>query len=204
MAEKPAPHVVLLVEGSDDVAFFESLAENLALSNIRVEAVSGKYNFREYLKVFVNQRPGFHEIDVLVIVRDADEQPEGAFQSACGALETVDLAVPDRPFTITGQRPRIAVIILPDADQPGELEDLCLQALEDNPIVTCIEKYFQCLEKAKVDLPKKIAKIKIHTFLDVQTTPTLKFEDSIRQHHWPFEHEAFDKMKAFLRLLASA
>jgi len=64
---------------------------------------------REALKALV-ATPGFSDVVSLVIARDADENPKGAFQSVQDSLKSVGLPSPAGPFELYGREPQVMVI----------------------------------------------------------------------------------------------
>jgi hypothetical protein len=70
---------------------------------------------------------GFQDVVSRGIVRDADSDPVGAFQSVTDALRNANLPVPEQILIPTGQKPKVAVIILPKPHAHGMMEDLYLE-----------------------------------------------------------------------------
>lgn len=77
-------------------------------------------------------------------MRDADENARAAFQSICSALKFVGLPVPPAPMVSSGSNPSVAAFVLPGEDKPGALEDLCLEAFQGEPVMSCVKEYFGC------------------------------------------------------------
>lgn len=59
------------------------------------------------------------------------------------------LPVPTCPLEPVGNNIRVIVMILPGADEVGALEELCLKAVDQDPAMMCVEKYFKCLENIR-------------------------------------------------------
>jgi len=127
---------LLVVEGREEELFFEALIEHLGLQNIQTMPIGGKEQLRRNLKALVVS-PGFSEVISLGVVRDANTDPGAAFQSVHDALQAVNLPAPERPLAPVGERPRVAVLILPEVSMPGMLEDLCLKAVVQDPAMLC-------------------------------------------------------------------
>jgi len=115
---------VLVVEGREEELFFGAFIQHLGLQNIQTMPIGGKEQLRRNLKALVVS-PGFSEVIFLGVVRDANADPGAAFQSVHDALQAVNLPAPEYPLVPVGERPRVAVMILPEASAPGMLEDLC-------------------------------------------------------------------------------
>lgn len=174
---------LLLVEGKDEEAFFTQLLLELALADIQIHAVGGKTRFRDRLKVLL-EAPGHEIITSLGIVRDADTSPDSAFDSICGALGELNLAVPSVPLQTAGEAPHVTVMILPDAESMGMLEDLCLVSMADDPAMACVEAYFECLEEqiAPENFPKNLAKARLRAFLSALEWCEEAYFESIQEY----------------------
>lgn len=192
----------LLVEGREEELFFEALIKYLGLQNIQIMPFGGKKNLRPFLKALV-MSPGFSEVISLGVVRDANRDPHGAFQSVHDALHAASLPVPNCPLTPFGERPRVAVLILPGSDRGGALEDLCLDAVAQDPSMRCVERYFKCLEQEGLSLPDNISKAKVQVFLASRHKAGLRLGEAAQAGYWPWEAEAFGNVKDFLQRIFS-
>jgi len=193
---------LLVVEGDEDKAFFEAFVRYLRLENIQIMPIGGKTQLRRNLKLLVKS-PGFFEVRSLGIIRDADENPDAAFQSVRDALRNAGLPAPERPLSPTSLSPKVTVMILPNEYESGRLETLCLKAVKDNPAMICVDEYFQCLQRRSLTLPKNMDKAKIHVFLASKEEPDKRLGEAAQAGYWPWEAEAFDQVKTFLRQLCS-
>ncbi|MGC8878302.1 MAG: DUF3226 domain-containing protein [Anaerolineae bacterium] len=89
---------LLVVEGKEEELFFEAFNRHLGLQKIQVLPIGGKDRLRETLKALVKS-PGFSEkVASLGIIRDADTDPQAAFQSVCDTLRAAGLPIPARPL----------------------------------------------------------------------------------------------------------
>lgn len=159
------PTKLLLVEGDDEVNFFSALMKELNLENIQVRDVGGKSKFRARLKA-VTQSSDYQAVVSVGIVRDADENPKATFDSICGALQAAKLPFPEKPLRpVVKDGLRVVVMILPDGETPGMLEDLCLESVKEDPAMPCVDEYFRCLENRLADLPGNMAKARVRAFL---------------------------------------
>lgn len=91
-------------------------------------------------------------------------------------------------------------IVLPEAAR-GALEDLCLAAVAGDPAMACVEGYFECLDSRGM-LPRQISKGKLHAFLASRETPGRRLGEAAKAGDWPWDSDAFDGVKAFLRTVA--
>jgi len=190
---------LLLVEGKDDEKFFGALIRHLEIPNVQIIRIGSGREARKHLKA-VKDTSGFHKVRSLGIVRDADNYPDRAFQSICDALDYAGLPVPDEPITPVGNNPCLAVLILPGADKPGALEDLCLQAVRGDPAMHCVNQYFKCLEGKGFSLPRNMSKAKVQVFL-ASKPKALRLGEAAEAGFWPWDAKSFEHVKDFLQKL---
>lgn len=193
---------LLVVEGKDEVFFFGALLSYLVLQDIQAVDMEGKTNLRSRLDAIVKS-PGFPNVSCLGVVRDADSDPIAAFQSVRDALDAVGLPVPNEPLTFIGQNPQVAVVILPEKDKTGMLEDLCLKSVEQDPAIPCVEQYFQCRPQQGVSLPHHMAKARVRVFLASRPEPDKRLGEAAQAGYWPLDSEAFTQLKRFLQQIRS-
>ena len=191
---------LLVVEGHDDELFFNALVKHLNLGDIQVLPIGGKTKLRENLRVLAIS-PGFSDAASLTIVRDADDNPKGAFQSVQDALKSADLTSPTKPFELCGQEPQIMIMILPEESKTGALEDLCLNSVAEDAIIYCVEKHFSCLEEQKISLPKNPAKAKVQVFLGSKKESGKRLGEAAQAGYWPMDSDAFTQIRKCLREL---
>ena len=193
---------LLIVEGKDEELFFDAFIHDLGLKSIQVMPIGGKTKLRENLKALVRSSR-FSKVRSIGIIRDADEDPIAAFQSVRDALRNAEIPAPERPLSPTSLSPKVTVMILPNEYESGRLETLCLKAVKDNPAMICVDEYFQCLQRRSLTLPKNMDKAKIHVFLASKEEPDKRLGEAAQAGYWPWEAEAFDQVKTFLRQLCS-
>lgn len=173
---------LLLVEGKDEVNVFKKLLSDLELREVDVRAVGGRTRFRDRLKVVV-EGPGHEILTSIGIVRDADTDPNAAFDSVCSALEAIGLPIPTVPLQSAGKAPRVTVMILPGRGRKGMLEDLCLDSVADDPAMFCVKAYFECLAEQIDELfPNNLAKARVRTFLAAMEWIEEAYFASIQEH----------------------
>jgi len=203
MALKIEQPNVLVVEGKEEELFFEALIKHLKLQDIQIMPIGGKEKLRGNLKALV-QTPGFSEVIFLGVVRDADANPDTAFQSVRDALRAAGLPTPECPLLPVGEKPRVAVLILPGVDTVGTLEDLCLRAVAQDPAMVCVENYFKCLEQMGLFLPyNMMSKAKVQVFLASRPKAGLRLGEAAKAGYWPWETEAFEQVRNFLQQITS-
>lgn len=194
---------LLIVEGKSDKKFFESLLKNLSIDTIQVLDIGGKSNLRDNLNVLIISS-NFNNVAVLAIIRDADDDPDGAFKSVCSAIENAKLIAPNNQMELTADKPKIGIMILPEPDKKGELEDVCINSLLNKPEMECIENYMNCVsQKTKRILPN-LSKSKIYTYIAGSNEPELRLGEASEKGLFNWDDPAFDLVKSFLKLVADS
>ena len=187
---------LLAVEGDDEVNLFTALTEHEGLTDIEIRNVHGKTRLRSYVDT-VRGIEGFYDVACLGVVRDADDNPQAAFDSASGALRDAGLAVPAQPETFEAGRPRTGILIFPRAGLPGMLEDLCWESVQADPAAQCVTAYMTCVQGA-VGLPRIVAKARVQAFLASREESDLRLGLAARKGYWPWDNPAWDHVKNFL------
>lgn len=190
----------LLVEGADASRFFQAFSVALALPSLQIHNFGGNSELPGFLKALVLM-PGFDDIASLAIIRDAETDPQAAFQSVCAALRRAGLAAPGQSGVFSSGRPQVGVFILPDVSSAGMLESICLRAVATDPAFTCVETYFECLERAGVRLPVNMEKARLQAFLASRPRPGLRIGEAAAAGVWPWHSAAFDALRHFLGAL---
>lgn len=158
---------LLLVEGEDEVNLFTGLLTDIGLSDdFQIISAQGKDKFPQYLKV-VKQSPGFDNLVASIgIIRDADDNPENAFRSVCSALRGAQLPEPTALLRPIAGPPKVAVLIVPDANTPGMIETVCLNSVSEDPAMICVDQYFECLQAHHHELAQNaVPKARVRAFL---------------------------------------
>jgi hypothetical protein len=191
---------LLIGEGQDEVRFFGALLKELSLKDIQVEAYEGKGRLRDYLAALV-LRPGFGGLVSLGVTRDADDNAQGGFDSISDSLRRVGLVTPTAHAVIEKGQPQVGIFILPDGQNQGMLEDLCLASLANHPSMQCLDDYFKCIERQVGRLPNNLSKARIHAWLSSQERPDLPLGLAAEKGYIDWKNTAFDSIKRFLSTL---
>ena len=156
---------LLLVEGRDAYEFFNMLLKHLEISDIQIQNFGGIHELRPFLKVLINA-PNFDSVQSIGITRDAEKDASAAFYSVHNSLKAANIDNPSQVWQITTGIPQIGIYLLPDLDAAsGMLEDLCLNMLDTDAAIVCVEQYFQCLDNQSIPPPRNFAKAKMMAFL---------------------------------------
>jgi hypothetical protein len=191
---------LLIGEGKEEVDFFTAFLTHLNITDVQVEQYGGKQGLPSYLRTLV-VRPGYLNVVSLGITRDADNSAQSAFQSVCSSLNRASLPVPSRPGEIVGDSPQVSIMILPDGQNSGMLEDLCLTAIETDPVLQCVDEYFDCVYRTSGRKPNNMAKARVHTWLASQLEPDKRLGEAAKAGYLPWDSPGFDSLKQFLQAL---
>ena len=198
----PRTPILLLVEGEDDKVFFEALIDHIALRDIQVEQLRGKTKWKRKVKLIKNREDFCKNVISLGLIRDADTSPSDAFKSVVDALREAELPIPSKPLESVGSNPKVTILILPDENEEGELEDLYLKSVEKDPAIPCVNAYFECLEQKELPLPSKLCKLKVQAFLASRQTEVIGIRRAAKVGCVPWENNVFQKVKGFLKQIS--
>lgn len=192
---------LLVVEGDDGRVFFQAMLQHLALPHaIQVMSFGGNRELAKYLQT-LTLSPRFAMVEAVGIVRDAETNPAGAFQSAQAAIAKAGLNCPPSAGDRSSGAPAVSVFILPDATTPGMLETLCLRSVAERPALRCVEALFTCLDGQRVPRPSPMEKARAHAFLATCPKPNSQVGNAAHRGYWPLDNSCFDEVKSFLRQL---
>ncbi len=194
---------LLIVEGKDDKSFFEALAKNIDIyEKLQIMITEGNPPYTDKIEA-ITKLPGFFKVIIMGIVRDADKNASDCLRSIQGALRKNDLPAPDTPLSIARMedKPAITVMIMPDCESPGMLEDLCFRAIIDDPASDCVNQFFDCLEKNAMESPLNLPKSKLQAFLASRKKTVSGLGDAAKKGIFNWNNPVFDRVKDFLKQL---
>ena len=168
-------------------------------SDAAISSFGGVTELRGFLKAVWNAPGARTTIGAIGIVRDAETDAEDAFKSACDAIIAIGLTPPDCPMQIVGDQPRIGILILPPDRSAGMLEDVCLDAVHDDPAMQCVEEYLTCLQAEIEYWPNpNPSKAKVQAFLASRARPGLRLGEAADRGDWNWSHEVYNPIKQFI------
>lgn len=204
---------VILVEGPDEVNFFEALFRHISMQGIQIINVEGKDNFPAKFSIFL-KHPDFRLVHGYALIRDADTSHAATFNSLKSLLQNHGQPCPQASgnFSITDML-KVGIFIMPGNKETGMLESLCLQTVVDHPVMHCVNNYMDCLDQKLVRkthetegtlayYPKNEEKAKILAFLAGMYEVTHSLGVAALKGYWPFDHEALSELREFLKKLA--
>jgi len=194
---------LLIVEGKDDINFFNALSKYLGINNYQIKPTNGISNYNSKISAIWKEYVLKSIVNSIGIVRDANNNFDGTFQSVQTALKNSDLPVPRKPLLPAINQDtglRVNVFIMPDNGSRGILEDLLLLSVNENPAMPCVNEYFNCLTEIGID-PKNMSKARTQTYLAAQIECSMSIGVAAQKDYWPFSHESFLDICDFLKSL---
>ena len=140
---------LLLAEGRDAEFFLVwACSKYSPQGDIQVLNFGGIKELGTFLKT-LSQVEHFDEVETLVITRDSETDAQAAVTSMQNALKTNELPTPSGAFLYeTMDDFKTALMTFPGPQfTKGTLEDLCLEIVKDDPIMSCVNDYLECLKR---------------------------------------------------------
>lgn len=198
---------LLLVEGKDECNFFEALLAQENIKGVQWIDIGGKDKFPEAFSQLITNE-GFNQVLTIGLVRDAEaNKAEAAFQSLCDNLQKHHLPVPSTINTLNLGLPTVGIFIMPDNQELGMLENLCLQTIAGQNLEQCLDDYLLCVstnmassERAKFNEPKA----KVQAYLAARAPIVNSLGLGAKTGYWNFSHPCFEEIKTFLHRLFDA
>ena len=195
---------LLLVEGRDEVNLFNALVGHSLGDETEIQVVEagGVDKFPRNLRTIrdlARSRPTLRSIGV---VRDADEDAEGAFRSVCDHVRNVGYLPPETHGEFSDDVPSIGVFIVPDGARPGAIETLCRCSVGGTDAAVCVEAYLECLEGRGALQSPNADKSFAHAYLAATDNPVARVGEGALSDVWDFDSPAFSELSRFLRDLA--
>lgn len=204
MKEKfiPESPKLLLVEGNDDEGFFKKISKEIGIRDLQILNLeeAGEFNART-LKA-IKQTHDFEIVRSMVIVRDADKNAQGVFDSICSALRAVGLPFPKNPIEFKARGSiKVGVLIIPPNKAGGKLEDLCLVSVQHLKEMGCVDSFFECIRTVTDEFPEDLPKAKIKAFLASRKKSVPHLGIGMQKGYFPVDNEVFDGIKMFLKAM---
>ena len=190
---------LLIVEGKDEINFFETLLDKKKIQDIQVIESEGKDSFKKFLPE-LKKLSNFNTVISLAVIQDADNDPKARFDSICSTLKNCDLNPPHKIASFnTAFHPKIGVFIIPDGKSKGMLESLCLSIVksEEKNTMECIYEFMDCIKSINKE-PKNTEKARLQAFLSAMPEDTRSIGIAAQKGYWDFES---DKLKPLLDFL---
>lgn len=197
---------LLLVEGKDEFSFFTALFDFLSISNREIRVVGGCLKFSSYYPTVVNLT-GFSNVKRLGFIRDAESNSaKSAFDSISNIIKktTPNIELPADIGGISKSEIACGIFIMPNNNDSGMLEDLCIKSVEHDSLFLNTEKYIKTAESLLNESDRAIYnthKAKIQAYLAGKSNIPRNLGEAALQQTWDFSNEAFDEIKEFIKKL---
>jgi len=188
---------LLLVEGKDEINFFCALINYLEITEVQILEVGGCSQFGDKFDALC-QTTGFEIVRILAVIQDADNDPNSKFERIKHYLNEHEFELPRQLNSFSNGNPQIGVFILPDNQNGGMLEDLCLRSVGGDPKMDCVENFFTCITNLE-NPPRNIAKAKAQVFLAAMPEIANCVGIGACKRYWDFNSVELDELKSFLR-----
>jgi hypothetical protein len=192
---------LLLVEGRDEVGLFEALIEHCVGDELEVQVIAagGVNKFSKNIRAISVAARSRATLCSIAVVRDADEDARGAFQSACAHLRNAGYVPPLNHAEFSDAAPSVGVFIVPDGLGRGAMETLCRRSVEGTNAALCVDEYLDCLERHDAMRSRNSDKSFAHAYLATMEDPVARVGEGARQGVWNLESPAFAALSRFLR-----
>ena len=198
--------LLLLVEGQDEVNLFRTFVTH-CLENesqpVQVLGVGGKDQFKNQLALIKNDAQARPTLRSIGVVRDADDNAQGSFQSVCDSIRNVGYQPPAMHGEFSNGVPSIGVFIVPDGSTAGAIETLCRQSVQGTDAAKCVGEYLDCLTTRNALRSTNADKTFTHAYLAAEQDPTARVGEGALQGVWDFQSPAFAGLCRFIQSLAS-
>ena len=168
--------VFMAVEGKDDKNFVDAFLKHLAIDPkiYQIEEIAGNTKYQSTIPTLVKTSGFMDNVKALIIIRDADEDPNATFQSLTHLITKIGLQPPNNPNEYSNGNPSVGLFIMPGKGLMGALESLALKTVEKDPITPLITKFLEDIQKlpnidlgSNNEIDKRKAQIYLATRLEL-------------------------------------
>ncbi len=196
---------LLLVEGRDEVNFLSVLIRECIGEDAGVQLIDagGKDQFAtnlEAIRISAKTRP---TLGFIGVIRDADDDARGAFESVRSALRKVGYESPSSHGNFSDSSPSIGIFIVPDGVSSGAIETLCRRSVENSAAGRCVNMYLDCLVEHNAMESSNKDKSFSHAYLASMRNPVARVGEGALGGAWNFDSPVFRDILDFIRTLQS-
>lgn len=191
---------ILIVEGTHEEKFFSQLLNHINISTVQILPQGGKTCFKSNLEI-LRSDPLCDSLTAIGIIRDADNDYTGAFNSIRAILANSKFPVPTSPFELTGRNPIVSVFITPNNHDSGALETLCMESVLHDPIIDCVSTYMNCLENVSGRIHPHRAKAELQVFLAKEEEGDVSLSTACSKNIFDWGSPSFESIRQFLNNL---
>jgi len=194
---------LLIVEGYDDERFFKSFARYLGMEEkVQIIPIRGQIGYRELKSVVFTS--GFRRVKSLGIIRDANDNPQGAFQSIVNSLKRLGFSPPSKSGEFVSKDDiKVGILVLPE-NKKGELETVIAKVLntQHSERMSCVDLYFKCLQGNGINI-KKIDKAKVYAYFTSYPDPDKRLGEAAEAGYWSWDDKEFGSIREFILKLTN-
>lgn len=190
---------IVLCEGNEDLLVVRGICSASGITGLTIEHCAGRNNLEKYLRE-MPKRPEFTrgEVESLLVLIDAETNAEAAWQKIQNAVRLGFGLQLQHLGEFAGEQPRIAGFVIAGPDGKGMLEDLCLDAVSEQPGYVCLQNYFLCLTE-HTPVKEYHAKAKFRAWMASQKEYELGVSLAAGKGYIPWESPSFDRVRLFLQ-----
>lgn len=183
--------IVVFVEGNDDKKLIDDLLNLMNIADvIQVINTKGKDKIPEVLASII-RHPAIDDVKVLAVIGDADRNPQQSMLTIEKHLTKAGL--PSHLQT--------KILIVPSNGE-GMLEDVCMESVATDPVMSCVESYLKCIEPNVEELPRNPSKSRFLAYMATRPKATNgTVEAALQKGFFDLNSSAFTEIRDFLTSL---
>lgn len=198
---------LLLVEGKDEENFFTSFLKKTDISGIQIIPCGGRDQLKHKLPPII-KTPNFKTVKSLGVIQDADDSAPSALNRVCDTLKQHKFNPPDKHGEFKEDKEKnlkTGIFIMPDGQNPGMLESLCLFSVKDEKINRCINSFMACVNNplnensSPYKKPKNTDKARLRAFLAAMEEDCSSLGIAAQKSYWDFKSPEFKPLLNFLQ-----
>lgn len=192
---------IVICEGKTDTAVIRNLCLAANIQNLIIESCNGRGNLERYLHD-LHVRPEFarKEVESLAVLIDAELDTDASWQKVRNAIQLGFAIKLGGPGIFHPGQPRIAALVIPEGRDCGMIEDLCLEAVSEQPEYWCMVQYFACLSE-RTGKKDHHSKAKFRAWMASQPDFDLYLGLAADKGYIPWDSPVFAPILALLRQL---
>ncbi len=200
---------LLLVEGVDAERFFINACDKKAFGTDEHIQVWDFHGITELTKCIkgLKKMKDFNSVPAIGIIRDAEDDADGAIRSIQKSLRENSLAVPENPNVFVGDFPKICYALLPGTMSDGKydkgaLEDLCLKTLSEseNRYLDKVDAYLQNINELSKLTHRH--KSRLHAYLAAKNNFVgMKIGEAAKAGAWDWNSKVLGNIKIMMQEL---
>lgn len=185
---------ILLLEGKDEELLIGKMLKHLNIAGVQCIDIEGKEYFPPTIRS-LRDRPRFEKVQKIGFVADAEQQKASStFDSLKYHLGKANFTIPKELLTLSDGSPQIGIFVMPNNQDAGMLEDLCLQSVPEDSL-RCVDDFMHC---AGIEPTEKPQKRRTLAYLSITMPLVHQVGLAAEKRIWNFDHHCFDQLKAFL------